>query len=497
MSKHWRSFSLLSLATLLACTTPERKPSSTDTTVEIPQELPTGVGNFYDYIRAGHLNAGNCAKVLGELYTQLYAIDPAHFNRDRLASEINLVIDLLFKTRLQLRKVLTSVDDVECVASIRDTLRAARFIEEYLIEWQGPLPQGRVFGGTAPQLMINPDFKKLELESGDILLSRGTAFLSAAIARIGDSDSQFSHLALVHKDEQTRTLSIIEATVEKGVSIVPFEKYTQDPKARVVVFRHPDRQLARKAADQIFKRASEQNIPYDFQMNLNDPSEMFCAELPYVGYREASEQKFILPLFKTGISMKNRSFLDALGIRGNEVFAPGDMEVDARFELVAEWRDFSSSLSTRIKDAVLSSMFDWMERLNYQLEPLPAEKMQAEVLMELRRWPMFEPYLQDKFPTNIPIATMTTSFTLNKVGEKLAKELETAHLRHVAAKGLPMTPKQMHDYLEQVRAKDYALYEQSKPQSRNEKEHALFHDRFHPPEALSRRKLKRVNGSDT
>ena len=59
-----------------------------------------------------------------------------------------------------------------------------------------------------PTWMVHPNyrasFKGLEsIQNGDILLSRGDAFTSAVISRIGAVDNQFSHIAIVYVDDGT------------------------------------------------------------------------------------------------------------------------------------------------------------------------------------------------------------------------------------------------------------------------------------------------------
>ena len=49
---------------------------------------------------------------------------------------------------------------------------------------------------------------------------RGMHHNSAAIARIGDVDSQFSHLAIVHTDESGKHW-VVEALIEDGVGDQP------------------------------------------------------------------------------------------------------------------------------------------------------------------------------------------------------------------------------------------------------------------------------------
>src|SRR5690606_19903363 len=77
----------------------------------------------------------------------------------------------------------------------------------------------------------------VKLHSGDILVSRGGAATSALIARGNDFPGNFSHVALVHVDEPTRKVSVIEAHIESGVGVRPIEAYLTETKLRILVLR--------------------------------------------------------------------------------------------------------------------------------------------------------------------------------------------------------------------------------------------------------------------
>ncbi len=96
-------------------------------------------------------------------------------------------------------------------------------------------------------------------------------------------------------------------------------------------------------------------------MNLSDHSELFCAELIGFAYELASSDAPGLPAYPTSLEvLQGHPFLDDMGIRCCTTFAPGDVEVDPRLELVAEWRDLRRTAESRIQDAILTSILEWM-----------------------------------------------------------------------------------------------------------------------------------------
>ncbi|MEJ2163658.1 MAG: YiiX/YebB-like N1pC/P60 family cysteine hydrolase [Robiginitalea sp.] len=70
----------------------------------------------------------------------------------------------------------------------------------------------------------------IEVHSGDLLVSRGGAEVSAFISRGNDFPGNFSHVALVYINEETNEPSLVEAHIEKGVAIATLEEYLKDKK---------------------------------------------------------------------------------------------------------------------------------------------------------------------------------------------------------------------------------------------------------------------------
>ena len=266
--------------------------------------------------------------------------------------------------------------DNACVDAIRRAFRYSRFIEELIaelivVERRQYLPSTPL-QGQAPSLMLNPLYRSLELRSGDVLMVRSPSFISATIARIGDEDGQFSHLSMVYVADDGSQY-VIEALIESGVVIVPLDEWLTEQRHRLLVLRHSNPQLAEKAARDLHtmvraRESAGQTIAYDYAMDLADHSEVFCAELIGLAYEQASSGELELPAYPTSLAiLKGHPFLNNLGIRSLSTFAPGDLEVDPEFTLVAEWRDLRHTAESRIQDAILSSILEWMASRNYRL----------------------------------------------------------------------------------------------------------------------------------
>ncbi|MFK7906326.1 MAG: hypothetical protein AB8B69_14440, partial [Chitinophagales bacterium] len=118
------------------------------------------------------------------------------------------------------------------------------------------------------------DIMGVKAHSGDMLVSRGGAPTSALISRGNDYPGNFSHVSLLHVDENTGEASIVESWIEKGVFINDFEYYLNDKKLRMMILRpradlpalQKDPMLPHQAADSAKQVVESRHIPYDFAM---------------------------------------------------------------------------------------------------------------------------------------------------------------------------------------------------------------------------------------
>ena len=230
--------------------------------------------------------------------------------------------------------------------ALRNALRIARYATDMLGEINiryaqlGPGEKTlRGFSGRNMNTLLNPAFdtgQDLDFRSGDLLLMRGMHHNSAAIARIGDVDSQFSHLAIVHTDDDGKHW-VVEALIEEGSVINPLSYTLTHGLGRCVLFRHRDKQLAARAAaliHDVVRRSGEKggkHIWYDFTMELAGDNELFCSKLVRKAFALASDKKVVLPTFSTRFDMKNRDFVDRIGVTAQGDVRPGRHRARAGF----------------------------------------------------------------------------------------------------------------------------------------------------------------------
>lgn len=207
----------------------------------------------------------------------------------------------------------------------------------------------------------------VRLQSGDILVSRGGAATSALIARGNDYRGNFSHVALLHVDEATKQLSVIEARIECGVKVRSFADYLADTKLRIMVLRLRDDlpavvanpQLPHLAATLARTNALAQHIPYDFTMNYADPTQQFCSEVVSSAYQTQGVTLWsgLSQISAPGLTR----WLAILGVRNFSSEQPSDLEYDPQLRFVAEWRNPDTLLQDHVDNAIIDARLEAAE----------------------------------------------------------------------------------------------------------------------------------------
>ena len=302
---------------------------------------------------------------------------------------------------------------------------------------------------------------KLEFRSGDVLLVRGLFHNSAAIARIGDTDSQFSHICIIHIDRDGRAW-VVEALIEAGAVINTLDHALKHGIGRAVVFRHKDAALAQRAAGMIHEhvQASHQRwfgrILYDFSMRLTGTKRLFCSKLVRQAFEMASNGKVQLPTYKTQFAHANKEFLARIGVKAKETFAPADIELESDFEMVAEWADHRITSDLRLQDMILSKMFEWMEDDGWRFEEDFFIRMIGWFGRFSATW--FEGVkdlladLIPKVPSNMPRKTIATIAMLHKTAGELFELLKPIELETIQRTGHPMHGRDVLAALDRIRA---------------------------------------------
>lgn len=306
-----------------------------------------------------------------------------------------------------------------------------------------------------------PVGERVSFRSGDVLLVRGRLHNSAAIARIGDADSQFSHVGIVHIDSDRRSW-LVEALIEDGAMVTPLAAALGHGIGRAVLFRHRNSELALQAAAFIHARVEGSRkpfggwIPYDFSMELDESDHLFCSKLVREAYRGASKGAVALPSFGTRLTMTNRDFFDRIGVTAVNTFAPADMEAEPGFDIVAEWRDYRVTSQLRMQDLLMSKMFDWMDAHGYEFrESLGIGLMalggrMSGLLPDIAKSMLVQLGIP-KVPPNMTARTVGTIAMLHKTADPILQRLLALDRAHIKTTGRPLHPREVQAELENIR----------------------------------------------
>jgi len=419
--------------------------------------------------------AKELAANLGELYQAVFALSLDRYDLHALLAKAPDAARALFAMRLRLRDQVADWNargflTLAGQTALRNALRIARYATDMLGELNiryaqlGPDEKTlRGFTGQGLNTLVNPAFdegRDIDFRSGDLLLMRGMHHNSAAIARIGDVDSQFSHLAIIHTDAGGKHW-VVEALIEEGAVINPLSHTLQHGLGRCVVFRHRDAQIAARAAARINDMVSRSNAPggrhiwYDFTMELAGEKELFCSKLVRKAYALATDQSYLLPTFTTRFDMKNRDFIDRIGVTAHETFAPADIELEPSFDVVAEWQDYRVTSRLRLQDLLMDRLFLWMDEHDYRFrEDLPIKLIgvlgQLSGQLSTRAKDLMAEVVP-KVPPNMSRSTIQAVAMLHKTAEPLLAELQALERRSIDRTGRPLHAREVYDFLEAKR----------------------------------------------
>ena len=253
----------------------------------------------------------------------------------------------------------------------------------------------------------------IPVHSGDLLVSRGGAEVSALISRGNDYPGNFSHVALIYVDEK-KVPYLIEAHIEKGVAVSSAEQYIEDKKMRFMVLRpvatlsqiKQDPQLPQKAAKLAYKEALQRHIPYDFKMNFKDSSAMFCSEVGSYAYRKNGIQ--LWQSVSTISSQGVVNWLHAFGVENFVTQMPADLEYDPQLSIVAEWSNPETLYKDHIDNAVIDVLLEMADKgttITYSIWQLPLVRV-------VKGWCMIKNYFGK--PAIIPEGMSATQALRNQ-----------------------------------------------------------------------------------
>lgn len=420
------------------------------------------------------VSAAALARNLAKIYETVVTANFSDHDLQAIHQAAPELMYRLFDLRLGLRTRIAEFErqglmSGEVVQGLRDAFRVLRYVTDMLGEiaiGNAHIREGDYmlpgFSGRDRNTLVNYDYsnrRELPFQSGDVLLVRGRAHNSAAIARIGSGDSQFSHTGIVYVDDAGNHW-LVESLIEDGAVVSDLSEALHHGNVRAVLYRHRSPEFAAEAARQIHEvvakshRFGHRRILYDFSMRLDNRRHLFCSKLVRKAFGLASDGKCELPAYPSNIAMKNRDFLQRIGVKTDRTYAPADIDLESQFDLVAEWQDYRETPNIRLQDFTMDKIFEWMERdgLNFQETPL------IRLISILGR---FSSYFSEgakhmlsslfpRVPRNMRRKTVATVAMLHQTAEPIYHELQDLQRRCISETGRPLHGDEVFEYLENL-----------------------------------------------
>lgn len=378
----------------------------------------------------------------------------------------------LFDMRLGLRARIREFErnglmSREIVQGLRDCFRILRYLTDMLGEialGNAQIADGEymlpAFSGTDRNTLVNYDYcnaAELPFASGDVMLVRGRAHNSAAIARIGASDSQFSHTGIVYVDDSGHHW-LVESLIEDGAVVTDLTDALHHGVVRAVLYRNRDPALAANAARLVHEVVAQslqfghRRIRYDFSMRLDERRNLFCSKLVRKAFLLASDRACMLPTYPSSIAMSNRDFLERIGVKTDVTYAPADIDLESKFDLIAEWQDYRETPNVRLQDFTMDKLFEWMERDGLHFQETPLVRL-------VSLFGRFSSYFSDnakhmlsgifpRVPRNMSRRTIATVAMLHQTAEPIYRELKDLQRRCVEETGRPLHGDEAYYFLE-------------------------------------------------
>ena len=186
--------------------------------------------------------------------------------------------------------------------------------------------------------------------------------------------------------------------------------------------------------------------------SFSGDKELFCSKLVRKAFALATQQEVLLPTFTTRFDMKNRDFVERIGVTARETFAPADIELEPAFDLVAEWQDYRVTSRLRLQDLLMDRLFLWMDEHDYRFrEDLPIKLIGYVGRLSGQLSTRAKNLIADvvpKVPPNMRRSTIQAVAMLHNTAEPLLHELLALERRSIDRAGRPLHAREVYDFLE-------------------------------------------------
>ncbi len=346
-----------------------------------------------DLLNPEVFNRENAIEYIRNLTEAAYNLESSELDPDspseqaQFAENRKIWMEKLFRIQLQLRDKMHEFNlqaplSEEQIAGFRNGNMYLSYAQDFiLMEWsltQDLIPPSKLFAAHFPITLKNSNLQYFELMPGDIILVRGSSFVSATIARSGDYLSNYSHVAMVIQDPRGN-ISVAEALLEEGIIVYSIEKYLNlERLSRAAVIRPQNNHDAQAAARAGFKivdedlKASKRKM-FDLLMNPKSTDKTYCFKLLISAFSIGTNDKIHLPAFPMTFkkALAGNSFYRGLGNKLEVGAAPDDIFFQPEFDILMVQRDVSMLKKDWAFDVTMSAIFEFIDKKYEYKKRLP------------------------------------------------------------------------------------------------------------------------------
>jgi hypothetical protein len=453
---------------LASCSSEKTRDSSSSSSASETPPLADSTDSIISEIESSSF-PNDCVTYLQNFESTLSALKSA-----QLVEKGPLLAKGFWKVQLALHDHLPDVS-VDCVKEIRNTEKLLRSAEDYLIEREAaPLDDPNFPYQSFYRRGISTSF---QFKDGDILITRGNDFLSTLLSRTGDYTAQFSQLIFIHVDPDTKEMRGMSAYIGAGAKLISVEKTILEnalDNVRVLILRGKDQDLASRAAEFTFKRFTSQLadgrvVPFDYSLTTSDHSAFTSPKIVQYGYETISNGDFELPQHPSHFS-EETWLTKRMGLQPSDIFNPSDIEVDARFDLIGEWRNPKLTEASRRKDVVLETTLQWIKNEDYTFQ----SSTRSAAATDEGQWPFFaKAPASHALPKKIPHKILYNAAQLNFVTDILLNELTREDHEFKKKTSVPMSAGELRTALEKFKTADFQVWKNPKTHAKS-KLHLFF-----------------------
>lgn len=362
-----------------------------------PLDITIASQSLLSFVSGPGFNYPNCAVSLHNIQSALSKMNLNKMSLNEMKKDYLNSVKNFFTSRMKVHERLRQFQFTEfkmdspqedhCVTEIRKFYKSVRALEDSILRViannssaaEKPSLAFKGFDLSEPWLE-KTDAEDIHFLSGDIFISQGHAAAdkySGHLEEVGSSYNQLAVLYVRADIEEKKSYSLEQATRDPnflvlemkkdiGATVVSFKEYTNQSHIRILHLRYPDATAAHLAARFSYNLINDYStqaytnrflhwtrillppehpvfqIPYNFKMlpisNIVHVTNttLYSSQLAQVGFHF---QNIDIPLFPSPLkSARENPLIRAADIKEVKFFAPGDLELDSRFQILWELR---------------------------------------------------------------------------------------------------------------------------------------------------------------